>query len=453
MCGNKKKYTVMKKVNLVLLIFVCVNSIAQLPKGDRILAWQVDMAENANYDSAFYYAQSSCMESIHLFYTWSGIEPSVGNFDAAFIKNTLDIANTYYPAYNTKVELQIAPINTNVKETPSELISTKFSDQTMIDRFKVLLDTVFKHIPNIELSALNIGNESEIFMGINESLYSDYKTFLDSVIPYAKQLYYNLHEKDLKVGTTFTFDGLTSESMSALCQSVNSNLDIVTLTYYPLNPDFTMKAPDVVDSDFADLVSIYPDTLQPIYLAECGYSSSSTCNSSEAQQAEFYRNLFFAWDKYMDNIKYLTIFKTTDWSQQEVDDLGVYYGLTDTIFLEYLRTLGVRTWNKNGSNKLAYETILCELNAREWCSTKCNISSSTKNLSNSLLIKPNPTKGTINIITKSDIKNIWIYDSLGKLCLTSITNEIILNGLPGGTYILVVELESGEICRNKIVKI
>ena len=47
----------MKKCILILGFFISVSSFAQLPKGDRILAWQVDLAENNNYDSAFVYAK------------------------------------------------------------------------------------------------------------------------------------------------------------------------------------------------------------------------------------------------------------------------------------------------------------------------------------------------------------------------------------------------------------
>jgi len=443
----------MKKCILILGFFISVSSFAQLPKGDRILAWQVDLAENNNYDSAFVYAQTGCMESVHLFYTWSGIEPTFGTFDESFINNTLDIANIYYPAYNTKVELQIAPINTNVKETPSDLLSTNFNDQTMIDRFKTLLDTVFQHIPNLELSALNIGNESDIYMGTNSSQYSAYKTFLDSVVPYAKQLYFNLHGTDLKVGTTLTFEGLTSVSTSALCQSVNNSLDIVALTYYPLNPDFTMESPSVVNVDFANLVSIYSDTLQPIYFVECGYASSDTCNSSEILQAQFYENVFTAWDTHYDNIKYITFFKTTDWSQQTVNDLGVYYGFSDPIFLEFLRTLGVRTWDNNGNNKLAYEVILCELSYRNWCAVNCNLTSvKNQQIKPTVSIYPNPTDGLINIETERKIKNISLFDNVGKLNSISANKIVNINNLTAGIYYIVIEFETGDIYRDKIIK-
>ena len=449
---NKLKQ--MKKlVGLSLLGLMSISCYAQLPKGDRILAWQVDMAQNANYDSAFAYAQTGCMESIHLFYTWSGLEPNAGNFDTSHVINALDISNIYYPAFGVKAELQIAPINTIAKETPADLVGTSFDSPTMINRFKALLDTLFTHIPQLELSALNIGNESDIFLGTNSAGYAAYKTFLDSVIPYAKQLYFNLHGTDLKVGTTFTFDGLVGASTSALCQSVNSGLDIVTVTYYPLNSNFTMESPSVVSSDFSNLVAIYSDTTQPIYFAECGYASSTVCNSSETLQAQFFSNVFSAWDAHYDNIKYLTIFKSTDWSQQEVDTLGAYYGITDTTFLEYLRTLGVRTWDNDGSNKPAYESILCFLQARGWCSVNCIGTDIEENhMGSKTSIYPNPATDMVNVVSEESITQIEVYNNTGELIFVARNKTIALDHLSKGIYHLNIQLESGKTEQQKLIK-
>ena len=445
-----------KILTSVFFIFSVLILNAQLPKGDRILAYQIDMAENNNYDSAFAYAYDACMESVHLFYTWSSIEPNLNNFDTSFMDNTLSVMNLYYPAYNMKVELNIAPINTGTLEVPTDLQSVNFDSQQMIDRFKILLDTLFSRIPNVELTALNIGNESDCYMGTNAIKYAEYKTFLDSIIPYAKQLYFNLHGTNLKVGTTFTFSGLTDSSTSTLCQSVNISTDIVAVTYYPLNNDFTMKNPSVVITDFGNLISIYSDTTKAIYFVECGYASSSYCNSSDTLQAVFFQNIFTAWDTYYDNIKYITIFKTTDWSQITVDELAVYYGLpNDTIFKEYLRTLGVRTYPNNGTNKFAYETILCELQYRNFCTTNC-ILTEIENFSNQniITIYPNPTTGMITIdLEKEKIKTIYIYNTLGtQMQQLSNTNTIDITELSKGIYFLKIETKKGSFHVNKMIK-
>ena len=422
-----------------VVICISIMTQAQLPKGDRILAWQVDMAENNNYDSAYTYAQTACMESVHLFYTWSSLEDSTNVFNSTYMDATLSIADIYFPAYGTKVELQIAPLNTGAVEVPTDLLNTNFDDPVLINRFKILLDTLFSRIPNIELSALNIGNEHDINFGVDAAQYSAYKTFLDSVIPYAKQVYFNLHGTDLKVGTTFTHHSLTNPLTSALCQTVNASCDVITTTYYPLNPDFTMKAPSSVSGDFDDLVAIYSNPAKPIYFAECGYASSAVCNSSEALQAEFYENVFTAWDNHYDNIKYITLFKTTDWSQSDVDTLAAYYGLSNNNeFKEYLRTLGVRTYPGNGTDKMAYNTILCELDNRNWCAVDCPLLGTDQHSNgghDSFRVYPNPVKHTLTANLPAS----------GTISLVSQTGQVVLRteGISGVNVLECSDISSG----------
>jgi hypothetical protein len=442
--------------NLILLLLLSlftINTNAQLPKGDRILAWQVDVTQNNRLDSAITYAQIACMESIHYAFSWSLMEPTAGTFDQAYLNSSLGISDAYFTALGIKLELNIPTMNTVVKEVPADLLSVDFDDPVMISRFKIILDTIFSRLPNLELSALNIGNESDIFMGTDPIQYNAYKTFLDSVVPYAKQLYFNIHSDSLKVGTTLTHAGLIDAVKAPLCHLLNGNLDIVSTTYYPLNNDFTMKSPTVVNTDFSELVTEYPDTVQPIYFVECGYSTSAVCNSSESLQSDFFKNVFTAWDTYQDNIKYLTIYKTTDWSQVFVDDLAIHFGTTDTIFLEYLRTLGVRTFPGNGVNKIAYETILCELNSRGWCSVSCITTGFDKKIeTNTFNIYPNPTNGLININTKTPIRRVEIYTNLGQLSLSTESTSIDINKLPIGIYYLSIQFQTGRIEVKKLIK-
>lgn len=439
---------------IIWCLFSILVTYAQQPKGERILAWQVDMTENANYDSAFAYAQRGCMESIHLTFSWDNIEPSDTGFDSAYLNDIVDIANIYYPAYGVQVELQIPTMNTNVKTTPTDLKTTDFDHPVMIKRFKVFLDTLFAHIPDIDLSALNMGNESDIYMGTDATQYTQYKTFLDSVIPYAKELYFNLHQSELKVGTTLTFDGITTASTKALCKNLNDDLDIVAVTYYPLNSDFTMKSPEVVKEDFDALVKEYTDTSQPIYFVECGYASSENCNSSEEQQAEFYQHVFTAWDTHKDHIKYLTLFKTTDWSSDEIEELDDFYNLNDTIFLEYLRTLGVRTWEGDGEDKEAYSTILCELHARGWCeqTTPCIVAQTETQNSKTSRLAPNPSHQQVKVMGSDAIAHIDVFNMIGQTMYVKEGQIMDISHLPEGMYIVSIEYTSGVKELIRLVK-
>lgn len=433
------------KLSTTLLFFLSILSQfsgkAQLAKGDRIFAWQVDAAENDDYEAAFTFAANACQESTHLSLTWSGLEPDAGEFDHDFIASRLDIANLYYSINDVMVEMQVSVTNIAIKEVPADLDEVPFDDPLMIARFKTALDTIFQHIPDIELATLNIGNESDILFGTDESMYAAFKTFLDSIVPYAKNTYFDLYGKELKVGTTLTLGGLISPEKSAYCQMMNEDLDIITVTYYPLAPDFTMESPTVVADHFDALVALYPSVEQPIYFAECGYASSETCNSSEDLQAEFFSAVFNAWDEHYDNIKYLTVFKSTDWSFEDVEFFEEYLGIDDPIFLEYLRTLGVRTWDGDGTNKLAYEMILCELEARDWCDVECaltNISTSTTH--STIQLFPNPTHEVLNIFSETPINKLAIYNSRGESILTTNETSVNLKNCPAGIYLVHITL-------------
>lgn len=437
-------------VLLLMSCFLSLAGFAQEPRGDRTLAWQIDMAENNNYDSAFVYGLDACMESVHLFFKWTDLEPDTAVYNGSFISNFLDIVDLYYPATGVQVELQIAPTNTGVKEVPSELMNRPFDDPEMIDRFKVMLDTVFARIPNVSLAALNIGNESDINFGSEQSQYTTFKVFLDEVSQHAKDLYFNLHGTELKVGTTFTHHGLVEEATADLCASVNQGLDIVSVTYYPLNSDFTMKPPSAVAGDFEALVARYPNEEQGIYFVECGYASSPLCNSSETQQADFWSEVFTAWDVFQENIHYLTVFKSTDWSQDMVDDLSLYYNLDDPIFMEYLRTLGLRTWEGNGSSKEAYHRVLCELEARDWCDVNCtNIGIHDAISAQAISLFPNPTHGKVRIQGLDPAFTLYeLYNAKGQLLRVGSGSVIDMEQLQPGLYLVKLAGETMRIVKR-----
>ena len=444
--------------SLVLLfttLFFSISAFSQVPKGDRILAWQVDLAESGNYDSSFLYAKQACMESLHLFYPWNDVEDSLGRFNSGFMDARLSPANVYYPAFGTKVELQLAPINSGTKTVPKDLKNVKFNDAKMISRFKVFLDTIFSRIPQVELSVLNIGNEHDARLGGDSMKYVEYKEFLDSVFPYARKLYAKNHAGNFKTGTTFTYHGLTSFPSAPFCWEVNNSCDVVSTTYYPLNNDFTMKDPTVVLPDFKVLVSIYSSLTKPIYFAECGYSSSTLCKSSEKKQADFYSNVFMAWDSLYDHIKYITLFKTNDWSSAQVEQIAPFYGLgKDTIFKEYLRTLGVRTWDGNGKSKMAYNTILCELESRSWCSVKCPITDIDELVNHQeVYLYPNPVIDHVIISNVNNIESVRVYNNLGELVLLSNYNKIDVENLPRGIYIMNIVTLDKSIKQIKFLKI
>lgn len=76
-----------------------------------------------------------------------------------------------------------------------------------------------------------------------------------------------------------------------------------------------------------------------------------------------------------------------------------------------------------------------------------------ENESNALAsLRPNPTNGTV-FIEGVEAAEVQVYDVLGQ-CVKTVpnTNEINLEGLPQGVYLLRVTLEDGKVFSDKVVK-
>jgi len=328
-----------------------------VPKGGRMLGVAITVAEDNDYDSAFNTAETAAnLEIDSLAIAWDDVEtsPTVYNPDPNF----LAIANAFYPTKNIKVALEINPIDTSIKRVPSDLIGTAFNDPVMIQRFKDLIDYVFTQIPDLELVSLTIGNEIDVYLGTDSALWAEYQEFFNAIKAYVKT-----GHPALNVGVKGTFDGLTDTAKSYL-ETLNQNADVVMVTYYPLNNDFTVQDPDVVESDFQELLSIYSG--KPIYFLEAGYPSSSLCNSSEEKQAEFIKEVFESWDNHSSEIPFIIFIWLTDISQTTLDYYESYYGVSDQKFLGFLGTLGLRTYAGSGTDKKAFTTLQTEAKARGW---------------------------------------------------------------------------------------
>lgn len=281
---------------------------------------------------------------------------------AAFNFSILDTANAFYPTSNMPVMLTIGTIDTGNKFVPSDFSSVDFDDPALRTAFKTMLTQMMAHLTNTRLVSLQIGNEVDIYLGTDASAWGKYKIFFDDVATHARSL-----RPGLLVSTTVTLNGAINPAQKVLVQNLMATADIVSVTYYPLNADFTMKSPTVVSSDIAALVSAYNS--KPIYFQEIGFSSGSNLSSSEELQRQFVANFFIAWDTYADHIPVVSWLNYTEWSTTTVDGYGVLYNLCPgtlcSNFKEFLQTLGLRQ-NSVGFSKPALTEMRSQMQARSW---------------------------------------------------------------------------------------
>lgn len=414
----------MRKLFILTFLVVSFISTGQIiPSINKIGVDISTMPQNSsfNYDSCFKVGNDLGMSRVGMFQTWKAIEISPQTYNMSFF----DIANLYYPAASMPLDLTLVPINTNVLEVPSDLTVTPMSSTVMINRFNRLLDTIKAHIPNVTLTSLVIGSEHDVYFGNNAGQWNDYSTFYDSTMAYAKTLW-----PGLKVATELTFNGIVSHT--ALAQTMNINSDYIGVSYYPLNPNFTVKPVSTIPNDFATLVNLFPS--QQLCFYQYGYPSSTVCASSDLQQAQFITQTFQTWDQYQANVKMIDFTWLHDLDPAQVAYLSTYYNLNDPVFLEYLRTLGLRTWGNKGADKPALIELECQAKVRGYNSLPLSCSfvglNSLEKLK-SVDVFPNPANDKIQFTQEIPVT---VYDLEGKIRFSGRTNEISVSDWTDGIY-------------------
>ncbi len=441
----------MKKLFITVMALPVLNALAQITPANNKIAVDVSTfpqnSSSYNYDSCFTTGAALGMQQTGIYQNWTAIETSPGTFNFTM----LDIANLYYPLANMPLDLTLTPIHTNNLVVPSDLTSASFSSTVMINRFNRLLDSVKNHIPNITLSSLVIGSEHDVYIGSNAALWGDYTTFYNAVSAHAKALW-----PGLKVATEITFGGLVN--YNAYVQVLNANSDYIGVSYYPLTAGFTVKPVSTVPVDFATLVGLYPS--KPICFYQYGYPSGPLCISSDALQAQFITQTFLSWDTYAANIRMIDFTWLHDLDPAQVSVIAGYYGGSSPAFLEFLRTLGLRSWNGSGSDKLALNELRCQAKQRGYnnLALSCQATGIAKSGINDhhLHLFPNPASDFIRLSSDLGEADLYLYTIDGKLVKrilkADLTDYVMpVQELKAGVYELVVKSRGEELRRKMAV--
>jgi hypothetical protein len=260
---------------------------------------------------------------------------------------------------------------------------------------------------------------------------------------------------DTKIATEITFGGLINYNSNA--QVVNTNSDYIGVSYYPLNPDFTVKPITAIADNIEALIDLYPS--KPLFFYQYGYPSSALCSSSDYLQRDFITKTFEIWDLHPIAIKGFDFTWLHDLDPVMVDYWGEYYGLTDEVFLEYLRTIGMRTFEGMGTDKPAMQELLCQaaLNGFSDVDVECITTISDDNLVATLTIYPNPVKDYFSIKRlPENASTITLYNMYGEMVsiIAKPKAEIIaVTHLANGTYAVVIKDGAKTIAIDKFVVI
>jgi hypothetical protein len=420
----------MKKILITSLFLSFTGYLAfnQEPAGDRVISMQIDMAEDEPFTEAFKYADSACVKVIHMSFPWDEVEKDTNDWDFARIDTMFKQAASIP---GLQIEMNLPPLNMGWKTVPADLASDSLNSARTLRRYKAYIDTVFNHLGNSELYTLNIGNEHGLYLlgqWPDTSRIVHFKAMHKEAAQYAKAKYAAKHSgADLPVGTTLTYAELVHSNTWWFMQKLNNALsDVISCNYYGIYDNGTVKDTGEVRADFDSLLNVYGGKGKDILITECGYPSSDSCNSSEEKQKYFVESVFSSWDKYKDDIKYISFFTLTDWTWEVASYITDAMAVHDSVkvsFRNYLHTLGWR--NYDGSQKMSMHAIIDESKKRCFCpplitprvSTSQSIekgdtailiaqggkafSWSTSDINDTIFVRPNTT--TTYYVTVSDV--------------------------------------------------
>ena len=336
-------------------------------QGNRRLGIHITQAQGEAFTTTFSLVQADHFNHTNLHQIWGSgtfaasslpVVPLVTDtggtlFDFAI----LDIANAFYPAASMPVMLTIGTIDTNNKFVPSAFNSVAFDDSGLRAAFKTMLTNMMPHLANTQLVSLQIGNEVDSYLGTNAAAWAQYKIFFDDVAAHARTL-----RPGLLVGTTVTLNAAIDPALQPYIQGLMATADIVSVTYYPIKADYSVKNAATVANEIATLVAAYGT--KPIYFQEVGFPSAG----SEELQRQFVADFFATWDIFAAHIPVVSWLNYTEWPQATVDAYGTQYGVCPGTlclsFKDFLQTLGLR--NSVGTAKPALTEIRRQMTSRSW---------------------------------------------------------------------------------------
>ena len=279
---------------------------------------------------------------IHIAPKWDSFEKSSGKYD---FDEATQAAGEFAGSHNLPIALNLRVVDTNQRSMPKAYEKWGFAEARTAERLREALRS-FNAVYKRQTRILAIGNEIDKYLGSHQSEIGDYATLLRNVIDTARQEFPNA-----QITVNFTIDALGQMDRY---RAITDLTDIASFTYYPLNPDFTMRDPSTARGDIERMIAAAGG--KRVYFQEIGYASADRLKSSPQKQAEFYQNTFAALREHRGQVAGATFLFMSDLSRLVVEYLGIYYRAANSAnFKAYLQTLGLV--ERNGTPKPAWDVF------------------------------------------------------------------------------------------------
>jgi hypothetical protein len=277
---------------------------------------------------------------------WTEIEQKPGQYNL----EGLDFQVATADRLNIPMSVTLRMIDTVDRVLPNDVKMAAWDSPQMQQRVLPLIDAMSSHFRG-RVKWFMFGNEIDGYFGRHPDEIPAFARLLALVKQHVKQ-----HSTQTIVSSTLMFGGI--DSLNGALSSLNSQFEFVSITYYPIRSNFTMKPPSVVFADFGKIRNLAAG--RKVILQEIGYPSSSLNDSSQDRQAEFYKDVFQAMRQNRDVVEAGSFFLLGDLPDQFVKDLAGFYGMpSQKVFLAFLQTLGM--FDMQGQPKKSWTVFRSEM--------------------------------------------------------------------------------------------
>lgn len=345
-------------------------------KGGRLLGADLTyLAEDGSFPDGAIIDLGIDATVLHLF--WQDLETAPGVYDGSQVP-ALANARERYGASDLKVSLTVSPIVGPFLVVPADVRTDllagriRFDDPEIIDRFARLLTFVHGALAGLEVVSVQVGYEVDRYLSQNTDggFWQAYAAFHDAAASHARALW----GEHVPVSSVWTYQSYLNPAFAPLRGLIEGVDDVVSLTFFPAQPDFTVVEPERVPDLLRQLSEkAFP---KPIHFQAVGYPSAPVTGSSTTKQSQFVRAFFTYWDQAGASVPFVSFGQLHDSSPAQTEaqlNTGVY----DDVGVDedpgararvagFLSSAGLRNYAGTGERKPAYDTLRNHAFDRGW---------------------------------------------------------------------------------------
>ena len=268
---------------------------------------------------------------------WRDLEPSPRVYTLDEPLKPLTLVVPRYPSLEAVV-LVVRMLDTNARPMPADLVTRRFNDPEVVERFAALFDAIAARPEVARVTHVLLGNEVDAYLGNHHDEAEDFALFFQRAAAHVRR-----RLPGVRVGTILTHAGV--RGLPDLFRSLRADSDFIAYSYYPVDRQWRMRPVREVEPDVEFLAEQADE--KPFAFTEIGYSASPLNGSSEAQQAEFVRTVFQALAPYHEagRIEFIFYHTLYDYPPEFCRPYAAAQGLGQSEeFCAFVEHLGLRSY-------------------------------------------------------------------------------------------------------------